>query len=338
MKIQQWFEANDYIDKFKKHNVQYRKYPDLELMIIKRRYGSEYSEKRNWLNYCRGLIINYKTNKIIFIPPTKAKECSTSEKIYELNNSPELLVDGIMINLFYYNNKWLLSTRSNIGATNTWSSDNSFQEMFKECSKILDYSTLNTEFTYSFVMRHKNNRLTSRVGKNELVLVEVYHKGVRQPSLPQNKGYTVVSQWTSEELFKGLTIKVNNIRYKWLTNEHKFIEMIKPNTENPCLNYLILRNSGNLTEYIKYFPEKRFEFNKYRKKLHTMSRLLYQLYSAVFIKKTIKKEEVPFHFKPLIYEVHGYYLKNKQGISWEYIKNYIYEIEPKRLYFVMNNL
>ena len=338
MKIQQWFETNDYISKFKKYNVQYRKYPDLDLMIIKRKYGSEYSEKKNWLNYCRGLIINYKTNQIVFIPPTKAKECLTSERLYELNNSPESLVDGTMINLFYYNDNWLISTRSNIGATNKWSSDNSFQEMFQECSESLDYSTLNTEFTYSFVMRNKKNRLTSKVTKNELVLVEVYHKGVRQPSLPLNEGYITVNRWIPDELFKGLTVKINNIRYKWLTNEHKFIEMMKPNTDNPCLNYLILRHSGNLTEYIKYFPEKRFEFNKYREKLHNMSRLLYQLYCAVFIKKTLEKDEVPFHFKPLIYEVHGYYLKNKEAISWEYIKNYIYELEPKRLYFVINNL
>ena len=338
MKLQQWIETNDYISKFKKYNVQFRKYSDLDLMIIKRKYGSKYSEKKFWLNYCRGLVLNYKTNKIVFIPPSKSKEYLTYDKLIELSNSPEPLVDGTMINLFYHNNEWLTSTRSNIGATNKWSSDNSFQEMFKECSDSLDYSTLDREYTYSFVMRHMNNRLTSKVHKNELVLVEVYHNGVNQPCLPTNKGYITVNDWMPDELYKGLTVKQNNIRYKWLTNEHKFIEMIKPNTNNPCLNYLILRNSGNLTEYIKYFPEQRFRFNNYREKLHNLTKLIYQVYVGVFIKKTFEKENIPFYLRPLMYEIHGEYLKTKQGISWDYIKNYIYELDPKRLYFVMNNL
>lgn len=338
MKLHKWFETTDYMSKFRKYNVQFRKYPELGLMIIKRKYGSKYSEKKFWLNHCRGLIINYKTNKIVFIPPIKAKECLIHEELDELDKSPEPLVDGTMINLFYHNNNWLISTRSNIGATNKWSSDDSFHDMFLECSNGLDYSSLNKEFTYSFVMRHKNNRLTSNIYKNELVLVEVYHNGIYQPDLPKNKGYITVKEWIPDSLFKGLTVKTNGIRYKWLTNEHKFIEMIKPNTNNPCLNYLTLRNSGHLTEYLKYFPEERFKFNKYRKTLHDITKLLYQIYTSVFIKKILDKETIPFHLKPLIYEIHGEYLRSRQGITWEYIKNYIYELEPKRLTFVMNNL
>ena len=338
MKLQTWFNENDYLQKFKKYGVQYRKYPELDLMIIKRSYGSNYSEKKFWLNYCRGLIINYKTNDIVFIPPVKAKECNTDEIFTKLGGSPKPLVDGTMVNLFYYKDQWLLATRSNIGAKNKWAGDKSFSDMFQECSQNLDISQLNTNRTYSFVMRHKKNRLTSKIYKNELVLVEVYDKLSRLTCLPENEGYSCIDKWIPDELFKGLTVTINKTRYKWITNEHKFIEMIKPNTNNPLLSYLKLRNSGHLTQYLRYFPEQRFEYDKYRNKLHQISKLLYQCYVSVFIQKSINKEDIPYHLKPLLYEIHGEYLNQRQGISWEYIKNYIYELEPKRLCFVMNNL
>ena len=43
-----------------------------KLMIVKRKYGSGYSDETPWLNNCRGLIINYKDHTIVFRPPVKA--------------------------------------------------------------------------------------------------------------------------------------------------------------------------------------------------------------------------------------------------------------------------
>ena len=343
MDIYQLIESGNYIDEFKKEKVVFRKYSDLGLMIVKRKYGSPYSEDKPWLNYCRGLVIDYNNHKLLFIPPVKSKECLIQDEFQGNIDSSFELVDGTMINLFYNKDEWVTATRSNIGCTNKWSDSMNFKEMFQECSQTLDYETLNTEYTYSFVMRHKKQRFTSPIETNELVLVEVYEtlngRLTKLDNIPDNEGYRVVKEDSSiTGLKKGLTGYNEGIRYKWLTNEHKFIEMIKPNTNNPCLNYLILRNSGHLTNYIKLFPEKRFEFEDYRKKVHLITQLLHQYYIKVFIHKEIEKHDVPFVFKPLLYEIHGQYLKDKQGISWSDVKQYIYDLEPKRLQFVMNGL
>jgi len=339
-KLQAWFTTKDYIEIFKNEKVIFRKYPD-DLMIIKRKYGSSYSEDTFWLNYCRGLIINYKTNQIVFIPPMKSKEVLTIDGLQELSSqsqdSLENLVDGTMINLFNVNDVWLLSTRSNIGCTNKWSQDMNFKEMFDECSTNLDYESLHKDHTYSFVMRHIKNKMISKVEKNELVLVEVY-QGLQKQSLIKQDGYTLINEWSTSGIHKGFTASNNGIRYKWLTTEQKFINMIQPNTNNPCLNYITLRNSGHLTSYLQLFPEMRFEFDKYRKKVHSLTQLLYQYYVNVHIKKQLEKNDIPFVFKPLIYELHGQYLKDKQGISYQTVKQYIYELEPKRLQFVINGL
>ena len=92
------------------------------------------------------------------------------------------------------------------------------------------------------------------------------------------------------------------------------------------------------TNYLKLFPEERFKFNGYRKKVHELTQNLYQFYKNVFVYKQIEKTDIPFALNPLIYDVHGIYLKEKQGISWERIKQYIHEIEPKKLCFALNNL
>jgi len=339
MDIHQLIKTDNYIDEFKKEKVVFRKYSDLGLMIIKRKYGSNYSEDNPWLNYCRGLIIDYKNHKVVFIPPIKSKEVLTKEAFLEGNNDLMELVDGTMINLVWFNGEWLSATRSNIGCNNRWSQDMNFLQMFQECSPDLDYTTLNKEYTYSFVMRHKKNRITSVIDKNELVLVEVYHNLSRLDELPINDGYRLINKQNDiVGLQKGLTSHKDGIRYKWLSIEHKFIEMIKPNTNNTCLNYLTLRNSGHLTNYLQLFPEKRFEFEEYRKKVHSITQLLHQCYTNVFIHKEIDKKDIPFALRPLIYEIHGQYLRDKQGISWSHVKQYIYDLEPKRLQFVINNL
>jgi len=343
MDIQQFIESSNYIDEFKKEKVIFRKYKDLGLMIIKRKYGLPYSEDKPWLNYCRGLIIDYNKNKVVFIPPIKSKEILTKDAFLEMVDGSYGLVDGTMINLFNFEGKWLTSTRSNIGCTNKWSQDMNFHEMFQECSQNLHYDSLNPEYTYSFIMRHTKNRFTSVIDKNELVLVEVYHHLTRVDDLPKDDppkdGYRFIHKADNVTgLQKGLTGYKDGIRYKWLTSEHKFIEMINPNTNNPCLNYLTLRGSGHLTNYLKIFPEYRFQYEEYRKKVQGITQLLHQYYISVFIQKEVDKKDIPFALRPLIYEIHGLYLKNKQGISWQTVKQYIYELPPKRLQYVINNL
>jgi len=341
MELQQFIEAGDYLDDFRKEGVIFRKYPKKGLMIIKRRYGLPYSDDtdKSWLNYCRGLIIDYNNHKIVLIPPIKSKDILTQNEFNDIfNESYNNLVDGTMINLFHHENEWLTSTRSNIGCNNKWTQDMTFKDMFDECSKNLDYDTLNKDYTYSFVMRHKKNRITSPVDSNELILIEVYYRLQKLDTLPENNGYTIIQDWIPPILRKGYSGYKDGIRYKWLTTEHQFIEMIKPNTNNACLNYLTLRNSGHLTSYLKLFPEKRFEFEKYRTKVHTITQLIYQYYCKVFIHKELTKQDIPFALRPVLYAIHGHYLEDKQGISWSYVKQYTYDLEPKRLQYMINKL
>ena len=56
---------------------------------------------------------------------------------------------------------------------------------------------------------------------------------------------------------KGLTGIKDGVRYKWLTPEHKFIQMIVPN-KRPVITIFGIPYPGYLTPYLEIFPEKRF--------------------------------------------------------------------------------
>jgi len=347
MDISQLIKTGNYVDEFKKHKLVYRKYPDLDLMVVKRRYGLPHSDSDPWLNYCRGLVIDYVNHSIVFCPPIKSKEIRTIDDFAQINDTYTELIDGTMINLFYHgpSEQWVTSTRSNIGCNNKWSGDMNFKQMFEDCSNKLNYDLLNHGYTYSFVMRHKKNRIITPVPSNQLYLIEV-RQGTSILPLPEcpEQSYYVNKEIRQEslsrdmlpDLYKGFTTTKDGIRYRWLTPECKFIEMIKPNTNNPCLNYLTLRKSGHLSNYLKLFPEERFNHNKYRNQVHELSTSLHHYYTNVFIHKEIEKNEIPFALRPFIYDLHGIYLKEKEGISWNHVKQYIYDLEPKRLCFALN--
>lgn len=354
MDIFQLVESCDYIDEFKKNKVVFRKYPNLNLMIVKRKFGSEYNEDKPWLNHCRGLVIDYVNNVVVFCPPIKSKEIVDFDDISSLTfDSVSELVDGTMINLFHFNGEWLMSTRSNIGCKNQWQSDISFKDMFDECSPNFEFSSLDNDYTYSFVMRHKKNRIIIPVEENELYLIEMRKKNIVS-DLVESEYYKTNkllakdnlqkdiswnhSIFNVKYLYKGYSFMQGSTRYKWLTDDSKFIETIKPNTNNHLLNYLQLRKSGHLTNYLKYFPENRHIYDNFRHKVHDLTKQLQHYYRNVFIYKNIEKSDVPYVLKPFVHELHGIYLRDKQGISWEDVKMFIYNLEPKRICFALNNM
>ena len=339
LSVFEWIQSDSYLDQCKQQGVSFRKYPQWDLGIAKRKYLSPYDKQHAWVNACRGLVLNYKTNELLMIPPMKSRDVLTQKKFLKRVSSSEELIDGVMINLFYYQDQWFVSTRSTItplkdvpNLSVPWAT------YFVDCSPLLPVSELKPNHTYSFVMRHTQNRLTSPIETNELVLVEVYKEGTRLETLPKLTGIRCpLSTRDCIGVQKGLTGCKDGVRYKWLTSEHKFIQMIRSNDQDPLLEYLKLRNSGYLTPFLQLFPEKQYEYSMYRKQVSQLIQLIYQYYVAVNIHKQIESSDVPFALKPVMHQLHNHYLTTKQGISVNYVKQYIYELDPIKIYFILKH-
>ena len=225
--------------------------------------------------------------------------------------------------------------------------------MFDECSQ-LNYETLDKSMSYSFVMRHTENRNISPIHQNELFLVEVYDykndtiRRLSKSEYPDNI-YSIDQSYENKEEFmkmyegpvinyfiKGFIIKSDSLCYKWINPYFTEVKNLKINMNNHLLNYIELRRNGNLKKYLRYFPEHQHLFNNYKEKIHTLSNDLYTTYKNVFIHKTIDRNEIPYHLKPMIYDVHKNYLSNKTPTTWSDIKDYIHTIPSKKLTFSLN--
>lgn len=348
MELQSFIDNNkDYINVFKNNNFKIIKYK--KLILIKYYYNNKlsFNDDNMWKMYCRGAIIDTETDKVICLPPPKGIELKDVENDYTfLNNEIQYLIDGTMINMFYKYDKWMISTRSEIGGYNKWNNKKTFRQMFDECCDI-DYDKLDKDCSYSFVMRHKDNRNISPIKENEIYLVEIYKfddKITRllikdyPKDIPKIDNLSFIPNKNLFNTFdiKGFTIKENNKRFKFVNPIFEKVKCLNPNTNNNLLNYVELRQNGNLKEYLKYYPEYSNIFDEYRNNIHILSNELFNNYKNLYINKKITRKDIPYYLKPLIDDIHKIYLKNKIPIKWNDIKDYIHNIPSKKLVFSLN--
>ena len=346
MELQSFISENkDYINLFKEAGLKVVKYKDL--LLVKNYYDKPLTfndDSDYWKMYCRGAVIDKNSNRVVCLPPVKSTEIGGITDDFTLAGGEiQHLLDGTMINLFY-RDEWLISTRSEIGGRNKWIKNKSFKDMFNECD--LDTDLLDQKCSYSFVMRHKENRNVSPISFNELFLVEAYRylegkierlANNEYPNLSKINNISLVEMENMNDYkFKGFTIKEDNRRYKISNPEFERVKSLKINMNNELLNYIELRKNGNLKEYIKYYPEHSKLFEGYRNRIHNLSNELYNIYKNCFIFKNTDKKDIPYHLKPFVSDIHKRYLKDKKPTTWQDIKDYIHNLNSKRLVFALN--
>jgi len=359
MELQQFIDSHsNWLDIIRKNDLKIRKYNKYNSVLITHYYNKPLTftdENDYWKMYCRGAIINIKTNKVICLPPVKSQELTIDRTKLEGNALTEYqyLIDGTMINLFNVNNEWILSTRSEIGGYNKWKNKKSFKTMFYECIQF-DVNELNKNYCYSFVMRHKDNQNISLITTNEAYLVEVYDLSddtvERLPvtNYPnnilkiENNNYEInrdiITDFNFNDFnFKGITFKNGKNRYKVINTLFEKVSKLVTHSNNDFIDYLELRKNKNLNEYLKYFPNKSIQFNKYREELHDLTNELYNKYKNIYIFKKEEKNKIPYYLKPLIHDIHDIYISTGIPLSFHRVKDYIHNLESRRIIFAIQN-
>jgi len=321
------------------------------------------------VRHCRGIILEKESNNLVCVPPFKSIKfedfsCITpqlSEPIYE-----EFL-DGTMINLFWYE-KWMISTRSRIGANCTWFSNKTFNQLFNESSTNLNYDCLDKNNCYTFVLQHPDNRIVKEYKKPEITLVSVrkldgieyYNIDLEEVRLNLKKlniDIKIPKRYTFETFllaldfvntqdyeFQGLVMKHNGFRSKIRNSKYNRVKQLRGNTHNMKFNYLMLRHNNELNNFIDYFPEYTEEFNSYKNELYNATKTLWDLYQTYYIsveKKNLKKTDIPYEYRPLCYTLHGIYLAKRQNgvnnkMQWKDVKNFVNNLHPAKQLFVIN--
>ena len=342
MELSKFIHEN--IDRLKEKGIRVNKYKHLR--ILRYNYGEDFGGKEIWERYLRGVVID-ETNTIRCLPPIKAKEISLEEyRERYANKKLYPLIDGTMINVFY-SGKWEISTRSEIGGYNKWSDKKSFRKMFDECLEHEEWNLddLREDMCYSFVMRHKGNRNVAPIRENELYLVCMYRMDTLEmiESFPEIfrvvegiEGVNVNNELFKIYEFKGYTFYEGGVRYKIKNNMFEEIRDLKGKYNNVSLNYIELRKNGGLDKYLKYFPENKKEIENTRDKIHEMTNELFMIYKNIYIYKKGGVRDIPYYLKPHVNEIHKKYLEKREPTKWVDIKEYINNLESKKLQYAIN--
>lgn len=228
--------------------------------------------------------------------------------------------------------------------------------------------------SYSFVIQHKDNRIVTPISENALFLINIYEisqteKGIHiYPHYPQAKSFpefyknilpqtniklpknyqTInsvkelndVIKFNTTTLYSIKGIILNDLcdftRYKIRNNNYDYVSVLKGNQPKSQYRFLELNKQHKLLEYYKYFPEDIHIFATFSKQLNNTIKRLYNLYVECHIKHTIAHIYCPYEYKPHIYHLHGIYLKNKQKIIYETVKNYFNNLPTQMQLYIIN--
>jgi hypothetical protein len=329
-----------------------KEYKDLGLYIVKYNKGENVTLDDDAAK-CRGLIMDY-SNNVVCIPPMKSIDTQylpTGDIVYEE------FIDGTMINVFYHNG-WHISTRSCIGANCRWYSNTNFSDMFDE-SKTFDINKLDPIYCYNFVLKHRDNRIVTNYQSNDIVLVGAFEMksqnyidtnfmkeylktnfniDVEIPIRYQfdniQDAHLYASNLNFEQL--GLVLKIDKWRSKLSNPHYNYVKYLRGNNRNIKYTYFELRRAGLLNEYLNYYPEYDEQFNKFTKELYAMTRKLFNYYQNFRVRKTITYEQIEYPYRPLLYTLHGDYLKTKNIISFVRVKEFVNAMPSAQILFVLN--
>ena len=315
-----------------------------DLRILRYEYHRKHEYRTKLEKHMRGLIIDSEDN-VVMLPPMKAIEISIEEyfeKFKDIDVSP--IIDGVMINLFYRNNKWNISTRSSIGGYNKWCKDLNFKDMFNEC-KNFDYDDLDKNFTYSFVLRHKRNINVGNIKYNEVYLVEIRHHDTLDiiDKDSYNDIFKTINniQLDYDNVFptheiRGYTFYIDNTRYKIVNNLFEYVKELKGNNNDKVINILNVRKQNRLSEYLLYFPNDKILVNSINEKIMELINDIYMNYVNYRILKNIDRNKIEFHLKPCVDDLHNLFLTSKMKITKFLVKNYVNNLSIYKLKFILN--
>jgi len=218
--------------------------------------------------------------------------------------------------------------------------EKTFRTMFLEAAAVnnLSIKTLDKEFCYSFVLQHPQNRIVVPFTKMQLYLIAAYKiDNDSQIIYPQDrekiKGFPFLSNTTVrfpqqysfsnyEELnqhvcmntpYTTVGVMIHNLqtgdRCHLRNPVYEHVRNLRGNQPNLQFQYLSLRKTGKVSEFLKYYPEHKQDFNSFRDWLHMYTNALFQNYISCYIKKEKPLSEFPIEYRTNMFYIHKMYLE-----------------------------
>jgi len=255
----------------------------------------------------------------------------------------EEFVEGTMINAFWdtTSEKWVIATKSNIGADCNYYVSTKFKDMFAECCSCcnFDLNELDKQLCYSFVMQHPLNRIVVNTLVPQLYLIRMYqiHQStvvsVPIPSdidnqLQEIQGFRnttvrVPTRYTAtkyEEVIRrfatmnhtpynilGVVFRFGNEHCKIRNPTYLAVRLLRGNTPRIDYQYLWLRKNNQVDTFLRFYPEYIDSISQLRSTFQNFVSQLYSNYVDCFILKKNKLEYFSTIYQQHMKRIHYLY-------------------------------
>lgn len=327
---------------------------------------------------CRGLVFNDGKLVLTGFPYTDEFNSSQTDEITKkIDNINEWSfypsLEGTLIRVFYFKDKWFVSTNKKFNAFRSkWSSRKSFGELFvngiehectlnSEFAKTIDTtrtldsftSLLNKENQYMFLVRNsRENRIVCdsysatehqvfHVGtfiNNELCLEDTI------PFFPKNDKLTFdsvldmlkyVSSCSHKHTQGVIGFGKNNQQIKIYNSEYQNLYKVRGNIPSVKFRYLTVRMDRDMVNKMyQLYPESIETFESYEKTLFNIATTIHNLYCQKHIKKIYTV--APQDQFNIMKSCHAYYLTNPKNnvITLNVVIRFLNQTSP----YVLNRM
>jgi hypothetical protein len=274
------------------------------------------------------------------------------------------------------NGSWQIATRNTVGADVSFykHSNMTFNQMFMEAciSNKLDVQCLNPLYCYSFVLQHPSNRIVVPFKNPQLFLVAVYEINQTDESITvseanllevKNSGLFDLTEIKFPDRYEfstytklietfasgntpytvmGVVVKNTQTgeRTKIRNPIYEEVRHLRGNQSKLLYQYICLRQSGKLSEYLKYYPETKKDMSNFRDRVHMFTNDLFKNYISCYVKKTQPLNLYLPQYKTHMFKLHEHYLNNLRP-NGLYINNtevikYVNNLHPSLLMYCLN--
>jgi hypothetical protein len=245
-----------------------------------------------------GMILSKTTQEVVCAPATQLIDITKEEADeFVLNNTDmEFCEDGTVIKMYFYNNEWITATNKCIDARfSFWNSPKSFNELFYELFDSELTNSMNTEFTYFFILTHQENQIVIQHDTNRLFYLYKINNKTFEKSIDNELNFDIpenTCQYSPNFLKRGIIFKSNNIEYKYDFSCYTDQQMVRGNTPRIIDRYIQLLSDDTVRDrLIKLYPNYLLLFKIVDKDINNLSNYIHQLYFNTHIKHTFQLTE-----------------------------------------------
>ena len=328
----------------KEHRVNFKRHGNLVIL----KYSKEAKENNltEIESKCRGHIFDM-DNKVLVCNPQRGSVTYNEFK----DNVPfkycvvEENIEGTLINLYYYNNRWNVSTKFSINADESrFRSVKTYRQVFDSVFDWKKYeNNLDKKFTYSFVLSFKDNKLVTPINNTVLHHIETINNvtnenvfidiGIKHPKIIHidnsingiNKYINISSYDNLEKKLeklnyteRGYMLYSKDRKYRASMLNPKYLKVLNMIKDQSDVNYLCFESAyykKNKGDIVKYLPEYHNKFNNIELEFKSFIKNLYDIY----VKKYCFKQEVTYNNKisKLLSAINKKYLETRKKNSFK---------------------